>query len=301
MCFLRGDAMSGPGWKRSLALPSTVRLAWHESEPAPRDVPLDDFYGELTFPGPFPYLIAHMIMTQNGEAAVDGRAATIGSPVDGVALTRVRRAADALLTGSGTILAEDVTAFLPPTESARRQAAGRPPQLLAVLLAGRLDWGEDAWSRRFFTDPRFPRLIVTGDQAAPEEVQRLEARGLEVVRVHTTPEGRPDPAAVLDLLAARGARVVLSEGGPRLLASLLRARLLREYFLTTSPFVTGDPQAPRPIGGWADPGGRPVLLERISRYEHLFHDPLTGARVVEAYDRFRVVYPDGGTGITWSE
>lgn len=287
--------MSGPGWKRSLALPAAVRLLWHESEPHPRDIPLEELYADLCFPRPegsLPYLVANMVMTQNGEAAVQGRASTIGTPVDGIVLTRVRSAADALLTGSGTVVAEDVTAALPASEAARRKGSGRPPSLLAAVLAGRLDWDDRVLSRRFFTDPGFQRLIITGEHAPPDAVRRLKARGLEVARVRSTPEGQPDPLAALELLAGRGARVVVSEGGPRLLGSLLRARLVREYFLTTSPFATGDPGAPRPVAGPVTRGDGPLLLERISRYEQEFRDPATGARLIESYDRFRVVYPE---------
>jgi hypothetical protein len=34
-----------------------------------------------------------------------------------------------------------------------------------------------------------------------------------------------------------------------------------------------------------------VLLSRISRYEHDFQDPGTDARLIEAFDRFRVISP----------
>ncbi len=286
--------MNGAGWKRSLTLPTAVRLLWHESEPHPRDVPIGEFYTRLAFPdpsGPLPYLVANMVMTLNGEATVGGKAATIGTPVDGLALTRLRAAADAVLSGVGTVLAEDVTAVLPEAEIARRTAAGRPARLRAAVLASSLAWDDGVLSRRYFTDDRFDRLVITGARAAAAAVRRIQDRGIEVVRVASGPDGRPDPEAALRLLGERGARVVVNEGGPRILAGLLRARLVREYFLTLSPLVTGDPEALRPIGGGVTTGDRPVLLARVSRYEHAFQDPATGVGLVEAYERFRVVYP----------
>ncbi len=288
------SAARGPGWKRSLRLPASVRLAWHASEPHPRDVPIAGFYADLEFPaapGALPYLVVNMVMTLNGEATIGGKAVTIGTPVDALALTRLRTAADALLSGAGTLLAEDVTAVLPEAASARRAASGRTPRLLASILASGVAWGPEVLSRRFFTDPRFDKLVITGERAVPADIRRVEAAGVEVVRVASDPSGRPDAAAALRLLAARGARIVLSEGGPRVLASLLRARLVREYFLTTSPCATGDPLALRPIAQDVTGTGRPLLLERVSRYEHAFQDPETGARLAESFDRFRVVYP----------
>jgi riboflavin biosynthesis pyrimidine reductase len=217
-------ASRAPGWRRSLPLPAAVRLVWHETRPHPRDVPVAELYTDLEFPPPddtLPYLAVNMIMTLNGEATVAGKAVTIGTPVDSLVLTRLRAASDAVLTGVGTLLAEDVTAALPEAE-----------------------------------------------------------------------DGRPHVRAALEALGARGARLVVSEGGPHVFASLLRARVVREYFLTTTPFATGNPRALRPIAGDVAGAGRPLLLARVSRYEHTFQDPATGAHLIEAYERFRVVYPE---------
>lgn len=286
--------MAGAGWKKTVALPKTVRLVWDESEPYPRDVALDDLYRGLVFPppaGPLPYLVANMVMTQNGEATVGGVAATIGTPVDALLLVRLRTHADAVLYGSGTLVAEDVTAGLPEIEAARRAAAGRSPKLLAVLLASRLAWDTSVFSRRFFADDRFDKLIITGDQSAPEDARRAEASGIEVARVTADRDGRPDPTAALHLLASRKIHLIVAEGGPHMLASLLRAEVVRELFLTTSPLATGDPHALRPICGDVTRADRPLLFARVSRHEFLFSDPGTGAHLVEAYDRFRIVYP----------
>ncbi len=286
--------MVRPSWKRSLPLPPSVRLVWHETEAYPREVPTGELYAHLEFPpsaGPLPYVVGNMIMTQNGEATVEGKSVTIGTRVDGFVLTRLRAATDAVLMGAGTLAAEDITGVLPDAEAARRTAAGRPPRLLIAVLASQLAWADDTLSRRFFTEPRFDKVILTGEAARPEHIRRVEARGVEVVRVPSDSAGRPDIAKALGILAARGVRCVVSEGGPRVLASLFHARAVREYFLTTSPLVTGSSRAPRPIGELSD-REEALLLSRVSRYEYAFQDPRTLARLVEAYDRFRVVYPE---------
>lgn len=286
--------MSGAGWKRTLALPPAVRLVWHAAEPHPRDVPLDELYARLDVPpgrDGLPAVLANMVMTQNGEATIDGKAAPIGTPVDRFVLGRLRASADVLLSGAGTMLAEDVTAVMPDAEVKRRAAAGRRPRLLVALLATDVAWDTGVLARRFFTDTSFDRLIVTGGRASSEHVRRIEALGVEVARVDAGPDGRPAAGAALRLLGRRGARIVLTEGGPRVLASLLRERLVNDYFLTTSPLVTGDPRAASPIGAEVTVGGRPLLLSRLSRYEYAFRDPSTQAPLIEAYDRFRVIYP----------
>ena len=286
--------MNGAGWKRTLSLPATVRLVWHAAEPYPRDVSLDEFYARIEVPpGPngLPSVIANMVMTQNGEATIDGKAAPIGTPVDRFVLGRLRTSADVLLSGAGTMLAEDVTAVVPEGDAALRAAAGRGPRLFAALLVTDLAWGDEVLARRFFTDPRFDRLIITGDRPTPEQVRRVEALGVEVVRVDAGSDGRPKARAAVRALGARGARLVLTEGGPRVLASLMRERLVVDYFLTKSPLGTGDPHALRPIGADVTADGRPLLLSRRSRYEYAFRDPATGTPLIESYDRFRIVYP----------
>jgi riboflavin biosynthesis pyrimidine reductase len=290
----REHIVSGADWKRTLSLPATVKLVWHAAEPHPRDVPLDEFYARLDVPpcgAGFPAVIANMVMTLNGEATIDGKAQPIGTPVDRFILGRLRTSADVLLSGAGTMLAEDVTEVMPEAEAARRLAAGRDPRMLVALLATEAAWSDEVLARRFFTDARFDRLIITGARATRDHIRRIEARGVDVARVESGPDGRPAVAAAERLLGARGARLVLTEGGPRVLASLLRERLVVDYFLTTSPLATGDHHALRAIGADVTSHGRPLLLSRVSRYEYAFHDPTSGCAMVEAYDRFRVVYP----------
>ncbi|HLW59190.1 MAG TPA: dihydrofolate reductase family protein [bacterium] len=284
-------------WKRTVPLPATVRLAWNEVEPHPREIPLAQFYASLAFPSlptPVPYLVAHMVMTQNGEAVVEGKAASIGTSVDGVALTRVRSAVDAVVVGSGTLISDDVTAALPDGEVARRIARGCPPRLLAVVVTTTLAWDATVFDKRFFSAAGFDKLVLTGLLATGDEIRAVEARGVAVARVPSGSDGRPRIEGVLDVLTSHGVHTAVCEGGPRFLPSLLAAGVIREYFLTTSPMATGDPQVPRPIHGLM---GARVLLSRISRYEHDFQDPETAARLIEAFDRFRVVYLGSpGTG-----
>lgn len=293
--------MSRPDWKRTVPLPPTVRLAWHEADPFPRDIPLDAFYRSLGIPashGSPPYMVANMVMTQNGEATVEGKATTIGTAVDGVALARVRSAVDAVVSGVGTLIHDDVTAGLPEAEVQRRIAQGRAPRLLAVVVASSLRWDAGVFARRFFGDSRFDKLVVVGGGAGPAETRAVERHGVEVLRVPSGPTGRPQIDAVMRALAARGVRSAVCEGGPRFLPSLFAARVLREYFLTTSPMLTGEEQAPKPVRGAVSADGSPVFLSRMSRHEHEFQDPGTGAGLMESFERFRVIYPEDSAART---
>jgi 5-amino-6-(5-phosphoribosylamino)uracil reductase len=232
-----------------------------------------------------------MVMTQNAEATVLGKAFTIGTAVDALAMTRLRVAADAVLSGSGTLVHDDVTAVLPFDAAQMRVAAGKPPRLLVAVVASSVAFGADTLARAYFRQSGFDKLILTAPGAAPAAVEAVAQRGVDVEAVATGPDGRPSVRAVLEALYRRGIRSIVCEGGPRFLASLFAAHLVHEYFLTTAPILTGRPDAPRAVAGAVAPENAPLLLARLSRYEHPFQDPDSGARLVEAFDRFRLIYP----------
>ena len=79
-----------------------------------------------------------------------------------------------------------------------------------------------------------------GEEIAGAGAEQL--RGRIGANVSLRPLGRGptiEMHAVLDALRGEGCNVVLTEGGPRLVGQLLRARLLDELFLTISPVLFG--------------------------------------------------------------
>jgi riboflavin biosynthesis pyrimidine reductase len=98
-----------------------------------------------------------------------------------------------------------------------------------------------------FSEP--PVLVVTTTEGAA----RL---GQPPANVDVALVGGPRIAAgeLLGLLDRRGLSLILCEGGPQLLASLLSADLLDELFLTVAPQIAGRSGATR----------RPGLVEGLS-------------------------------------
>ena len=70
------------------------------------------------------------------------------------------------------------------------------------------------------------------------------------------------------LLEAEGSRLVLSEGGPSLLAQLVRERVLDELFVTTSPSLFGrfPDDGRKSLTNGLDLGG--AALELLSLRRH---------------------------------
>ena len=78
--------------------------------------------------------------------------------------------------------------------------------------------------------------MLTTDFGA-EQLAAAVPEATTVVSLGPGPE--VDVRAAFDLLAARGRRLVLSEGGPHVFGSLLAAGLVDELFLTISPLLVG--------------------------------------------------------------
>lgn len=140
---------------------------------------------------------------------------------------RLRARACALLTGSGTVLADD------PGLDVRLPGTERQP--LRVVLDTGL---RTPLAARLIGRPG-RTLICCGAQAGIAEAAALTAYGVEIERVPQLAGGL-DLAAVLARLAARGCNEVHAECGARLAGSLLGAGLVDELVVYVAPLLLGD-------------------------------------------------------------
>jgi riboflavin biosynthesis pyrimidine reductase len=209
-------------------------------------------------PAARPFVIVDMVSSIDGRATVDGRSKFLGSDADTEMLVELRTMADAVLVGPATVEAEsygDLAAL--PERRERRRAAGLAERPLAVLVSRS---GRIPWEAGLFAAPAQPVVIYSGaDTRPPSEV----AADVTVIRLES-----PTPAAALeDLRTQYGVQVLLCEGGPSLLHSLLAARLVDELFLTLTPVVVGDDAQPRIVAGGPLRGGvREFELRWVLRF-----------------------------------
>jgi riboflavin biosynthesis pyrimidine reductase len=196
------------------------------------------------------WAMATMVGGLDGSAAIGGRVGALSTPPDALLFTSMRTLADVVLVGAETIRREGYGALtLPPHRAEARLAQGRPaaPRLAVVSRSLDLDW-----SGRAFTDPALEgRTLVLTCEAA--DATRLE-RAREVADVLMAGNERVEPASALGVLAERGHRIVLSEGGPTWLGQLVAGGHLDELCLTISPLMGGDPL---PVS--VAPPGAPVV------------------------------------------
>lgn len=226
--------------------------------PEPGEPALHDLYAHpAPRPGRTSAVRANMIATIDGSAqGPDGRSRSINGPADWRVFRVMRAVADVVLVGAGTARAEGYTPLPVPADlRAARADRGQAPdlELALVTASGTLPEGLRGTDR--------PPFVVT--VAANPRLADLRTE-LGADRVLVAGELDVELAAALDALADRGLTRVLAEGGPRLLTDLVRADLVDELCLTTSPLVVGGPGL-RAVGGgdWLDP--------RRARPAHLLH------------------------------
>ena len=206
-------------------------------------------------PADRPFVYLNMVASTDGRAAIDGRTESLGSETDTLLLTELRTLADAVLIGTGTLRAEGYGRMVGNAERvARREAAGLAPTPTAVLLSRSLAL---PWDAGLFAAAGQPVLAYTGSDAEPPEV----AADLEVVRLED-----PSPAAALSDLRGRGVRALLCEGGPTLNRALLAAGVVDELFLTLSPLLAGNADAPRIVEGEDLPQAVALQLAWVLRH-----------------------------------
>jgi diaminohydroxyphosphoribosylaminopyrimidine deaminase/5-amino-6-(5-phosphoribosylamino)uracil reductase len=163
--------------------------------------------------------------------SLDGRIATrtgaskwISSPESRRMVQQMRRRADAVLVGVGTVLADD------PRLTCRLAGARQP---LRVVLDRRLSTPAGA---RVVRGPG-SCLVVCERGASTRKRRALEAAGAEVLAV--PPAERAGWQALLDQLGRRGLHEVLLEGGGAVAASALRARVVNGLTFFYNPRLIG--------------------------------------------------------------
>jgi riboflavin-specific deaminase-like protein len=180
----------------------------------------------------------NMAMTADGKIATANRkAGSFGSRADHARLLELRDAADAILTGAGTLNAQpDVT--LGPDPKSKKN----PP--LRVIASGS---GQANPRHKIFRTKGTPVIVL-----ATKRINRTRLRELKATAaaVKITGANRIDFACALDFLKNEwGVERLLCEGGGQLNDSILRAGLVDEVNLTICPLILGGRDAPTMADG----------------------------------------------------
>ncbi|MFT0859025.1 bifunctional diaminohydroxyphosphoribosylaminopyrimidine deaminase/5-amino-6-(5-phosphoribosylamino)uracil reductase RibD [Ancylobacter sp. G4_0304] len=178
-----------------------------------------------------PHVMLKLAVSADGKAGLEGRRpAAITGEEARAAVHMLRATHDAVLTGIGTVLADDplLTCRLPGM-------ADRSP--VRVVLDGALRLPLSSALVRSLDIA--PLWVIAGEGAPLEREAALNDLGVEVMRVGRGPTGGLDLAEALRLLAVRGITRLMVEAGPRVASAFVAADLVDEADIFTGPDPLG--------------------------------------------------------------
>ncbi|WP_434993664.1 pyrimidine reductase family protein [Arthrobacter sp. Ld5] len=180
-----------------------------------------------------PYVRFNFVAAADGAATSGGFSAGLGNDGDQRIFAVLRRLADVVLVGAGTIRAEGYGGDLVDGDARSwRRAHGLAAHPAVAVISGSL--GLDPESDFFRKAPVRPLVLTSA--AAPAD----RRAGLErVADVVDCGADTVDTRALLAELGRRGLLRVLCEGGPAVLGGFTRFGAVDELCLSISPLLVG--------------------------------------------------------------
>src|ERR1700690_1776228 len=185
-----------------------------------------------------PFVTLKSALTLDGQLALpktrgSKKRVWITSEESRAEVQRMRHASDALLTGVGTIAADDPLLT-------DRSGLPRRRRLLRVILDTRLRLSPKA---RIVQTSDDDLLVFTAASMKSPKAIKLQNTGVELFRMKTK-AGRIDLDATLKELGRREILSVLLEAGPKLNGAALSAGIVHKLMLFYAPKLAGHPGVP---------------------------------------------------------
>lgn len=219
-----------------------------------------------------PFVTLKAGMTLDGKIAqADGQSQWITHEGSRQRVQQLRFESDAILTGIGTVLADN-------PRLTDRTGLPRRRRLLRVVLDSWLRLSPESALVRSGAEGDV--LVFCSEQRSTEQQRQLEAGGVEVVPMPAA-DGRIDVRAVLKNLGQRDITSVVVEAGPALNFEALRSGCVDKLLCFVAPKILGG-QSPLPLAGGAGFGqlDRCVPL-RFAAIERVGSDLLIEAYLAE--------------------
>jgi riboflavin biosynthesis pyrimidine reductase len=213
---------------------------------------LSRLYGEFRLPRPRSgfYVYSNFVSTLDGVVSLQVKGHSGGGDISGfsaqdrMVMGLLRAAADAVIVGSGTLAADPDHVWTPEAicpelkdEYRRLQAATRKRSAalnVIVSAAGTLDLRLPV-----FASGKVSAMVITTARGAK---QLLRRKIPDSVRIHAIRRraGEIPAGEILDAVGhVIAGKRILVEGGPRLLATFYKERLVDEQFLSLAPQLSG--------------------------------------------------------------
>jgi len=197
-----------------------------------------------------PWLRANFVSSIDGAATHDGVSGGLGTDADGRLFALLRRLADVIIVGAGTLRQEGYRNLsLDDDAAAWRRANGLSAQPTFAIVSASLRLEPDDLAS-YAVRP----LVITTSRVAAKARARVE----EVADVVVAGDYEVDTAEMTRGLVERGYPQQHSEGGPTLFATMLAQGVVDELCLTVSPRLEGG--SARRIVDAANASPQPMAL-----------------------------------------
>ncbi len=204
-----------------------------------------------------PWVYTNMVASADGGTAVDGKSGQLGGPADRAVFAGLRAVADVILAGASTVREER---YRPPIQSdstvARRLELGRNAHPRLAVVTRSLDLEDDL---PLFDHPDHRPYIITVESSPSDRREQLAERADILI----AGESGVDLAQAMALLGTRGAKTILSEGGPSLNGQLIADDLIDEWNLTLSPRLLGADSKRAAVGPLRAGPPTTMALQRV--------------------------------------
>ena len=185
-----------------------------------------------------PFVTLKAALTLDGQLALPAHSSKkkhewITSEESRAEVQRMRHASDALLTGIGTILADDPLLT-------DRCGLPRRRKLLRVIVDTKLRIPPNA---RIVNTASDDLLIATAASPKSPKTRKLQSLGVQVMHLKTR-RGKIDLTTLLNELGRRDILSVLLEAGPRLNGAALESGVVQKMVLFYAPKLAGQTKVP---------------------------------------------------------
>lgn len=180
-----------------------------------------------------PFIRFNFVSSVDGSAQLSGLSGQLGSEADRRVFMLLRRFAQVILVGSGTVHAEGYEGPLVSGEAAAWRTANgyaEHPVLAIVSRSLSIDPGAPA-----ITQSPSQVLIFTAETIDEDTRQKFPSH-VELVQVAMRGNA-PDPEKIVEELIGRGLEFIHAEGGPRLFGQFADAKQLDSLCLSISPLL----------------------------------------------------------------
>jgi riboflavin biosynthesis pyrimidine reductase len=209
-------------------------------------------YGSFRMPLPRsrPHVYSNFVTTLDGVVSLNAKGHASGADISGfsaqdrMVMGLLRAIADVVIIGSGTLAADrkhvwTAGAIFPElaNEYLRlRNALGKRRAPLNVIVSGS---GRIDLRLPVFASGKVAALIVTTTAGARRLRKQAVPDSVSIRAIHRGASAIPASAVLDEACRVTGGKLILVEGGPRLLGDFYAERLVNEQFLTLAPQIAG--------------------------------------------------------------